>query len=193
VSPFSTRRAPRLRAGVADVPIAPAVVTLRLRARLRVLPVHLEATAAIAGRVASHLGLLRVAARHGAQCESDQQIGKWVSTTQTSAHDQRNHNESTMSNESTSHHESLTSLTHIGFKSNCSGDGKGAAITTCATDTQSQHDCNGSKSNDTRTNTCRDDQSEALFGTRPKHWCNQLRNHELVSFAAIKACSRSSA
>jgi len=82
VSPFSTRRAPRLRAGVADVPIAPAVVALRHPARLRVLPAHLEATAAIAGRVASHLGLLRVAARHGAQCENNQQIGKRVSATQ---------------------------------------------------------------------------------------------------------------
>jgi len=82
VSPLCARRAPRLRASVTNVPIAPAVVALRHTARLRVLPVHLEAVAALVGRVASHLIGFPVAARHGAQCENDRQRGRWASTTQ---------------------------------------------------------------------------------------------------------------
>ena len=55
------------------MPVASAVVAQRHLARLRVLPLHLEAVAALDVRVAGRLVDFPVAARHGAQCDNDRQ------------------------------------------------------------------------------------------------------------------------
>ena len=91
-----------------------------------------------------------------------------------SQYGQRNHHESIVQ------HEAITSLTRIRFKSTCSGSNE-AAITKCATNTRNRQECDGSKSCDSTKFICRDNQSEAFFGTQPTRWLIQTLNTDCIA------------